>query len=111
MSPPTPETISIIVLESVSSRICTCTWKSPAASHVYADETCSRSDGSLVQSPMNATSALANARNVVSVEIHPALRREIRPPATVIATAPASGEARHTQAPAITRSYPRSARA
>jgi hypothetical protein len=34
MSPPTPETISIIVLESVSSRICSPTWKSPRASHV-----------------------------------------------------------------------------
>ncbi len=34
MSPPTPETMSIIVLESVSSRICTSTSKSPAASHV-----------------------------------------------------------------------------
>ena len=34
MSPPTPETMSIIVLESVSSRICSSTWKSPDSSQV-----------------------------------------------------------------------------
>jgi hypothetical protein len=103
MSPPTPETTSIITLDSVSSRIWTETWKFPAASHVYAVETCSRSDGSAAQSPKNATSAPANATNVVSVEIQPAVRREMRPPATVIAIAPASGDPRQTQAPALIR--------
>ena len=34
MSPPTPETISIIVLESVSRSICSSTSKLPEDSHV-----------------------------------------------------------------------------
>ena len=101
MSPPTPETMSIITLDRVSSRIWTETWKFPAASQVYAVETCSRSDGFAAQSAKNATSAPANATNVVSVEIQPAVRREMRPPASVIATAPASGDPRQIQAPAV----------
>ena len=102
MSPPTPETMSIIVLERVSSRICTWTWKSPAASQVYAVETCSRSDGSAAQSPKNATRAPPNATKVDSVAIQPAVRREMRPPAIVIVKAPTSGDSRQTQAAAIT---------
>ena len=47
---------------------------------------------------------------VVSVEIQPAVRREMRLPASVIASAPTSGASRQIQAPAITqRRQPRSA--
>ncbi len=106
MSPPTPETTSIIVLESGSSRIWNPTSKLPDASHVYAVETCSRSDGSAAHSPTKATSAPPNATNVVSVEIHPAVRREILTPASVIASAPASGE---SSRPSRRPDHPRSA--
>ncbi len=46
-------------------------------------------------------SAPAKARNVVRVEIQPAVRREIHGPASVIASAPPSGASRQIQAPAI----------
>ena len=91
MSPPTPETMSIIVLESVSSRICTSTSKSPDGEPRVRGRDLLAVAGSAAQKPKNATSAPPNARKVVSVEIQPAVRREIRPPASVIATAPPSG--------------------
>ena len=96
MSPPTPETMSIIVLDSVSSRICSSTWKSPDSSQVYAVDTTSRSPCPSAQRPMNATSAPPKATNVVSVEIHAAALREMRVPAIAIASAPTSGERRQT---------------
>ncbi len=101
ISPPTPETMSIITTESGSTRISIPTSKSPAASQVYAVESCSRSSASLDQRPKNATSAPAKATNVVRVEIQPAVRREIHGPVSVIASAPPSGASRQTQAPAI----------
>ena len=45
---------------------------------MYAVETCSRSAGSAAQSPKKATSAPPKATKVVSVEIQPAVRREMR---------------------------------
>src|SRR5512143_2455022 len=104
MSPPTPETTSIIVLESVSSWICSGTSKFPAASHVYAVETCASSVVELAQRPKKATSAPAKATKVASVAIQPAALREMRVPASVTASAPTSGESRQIQAPAITSS-------
>ena len=54
------------------------------------------------------TACLARlGREVHSVEIHAAVWREIRVPASVIDSAPASGERRQIQAPAITRPTPR----
>ncbi len=100
MSPPTPETISIITTASGSTRISKPTSKFTVASHVYAVESSCRSPGSRAQSPKNATSAPPKATNVVSVEIHPASRRLIRVPPSVIASAPASGASRQVQAPA-----------
>jgi hypothetical protein len=61
-----------------------------------------RSDGSAAHNPKKATRAPPNATKVDSVAIHPAVRREMRPPATVIVKAPTSGDSRHTQAAAIT---------
>src|SRR6187431_1129707 len=107
MSPPTPETISIITVESGSTRICRPTSKSPAASQVYAVETTSRSSGLAAHVAKKATTAPPKATNVVSVEMSPAVRREIRPPATAIASAPASGESRQTQPPAAISRAPR----
>src|SRR5919109_4101371 len=99
MRPPTPETISIITAESGSARICRSTSKSPAASHVYAVEMRERSSRLSAHVAKNATSAPPNATNVVSVEIQPAVRREIVWPATVIARQLASGASRQIQAP------------
>ena len=100
MSPPTPETMSIITVASGSTRISMPTSKSPAASHVYAVESSSRSAASRAQSPKNATSAPPKATKVVSVEIQPASRAMMRVPQSVIVSAPASGASRQVQAPA-----------
>ena len=103
MSPPTPETMSIITAERGSTRIWKPTSKSPAASHVYAVDICSRSSGLSPQSPKNATSAPPNATNVVSVETQPAWRREMSSPMNVMNAAPTSGDSRQIQAPVVTR--------
>jgi hypothetical protein len=60
-------------------------------SQVYAVDVCSRSVAFVAQSSKNATSAPPNARKVVSVEIQPAVRREMCCPASVIASVAPSG--------------------
>src|SRR5947208_4628779 len=101
MSPPTPLTISIIIVLRGSTSTSRPTLKLPLCSHVHAVEMCPVCDA-FARSPKNDQRAPANATNTDVVESQPAARREMRMPASVIASVPASGAARQSQAPAIT---------
>src|SRR5215211_1063419 len=85
-----------------SIRMSSGTRKSPAASQVHASE---RTILSSVGRSWRAKKAITDATNETateSVEMKPATRRGIRVPASVIRSAPASGEIRQTQAAAST---------
>ena len=83
------------------------TSKSPAASQVYAVETCSRSAGSAAQSPKNATSAPPNATNVVERR-DPACGASRDPPAGE-RDRERAGERREQADPGAGDGHPRSA--
>src|SRR5919106_960398 len=85
MSPPTPETISIIVAESGSRSSVMPTSKLPVESHVQAVETYSRSSSSWPSRPANETRAPPKETATESVEIQPAVRRSIVSPMTASA--------------------------
>src|SRR5919108_5890793 len=106
ISPPTPETISIIIVLNGSTSTSRPGLKLPACSHVQAVETtpCSLP---WARSPKNDQRAPANATKTLVVESQPAARREMRVPESVIRIAPASGEARQSHAPAVICAAPR----
>src|SRR5262249_19872563 len=99
MRPPTPETTSIITIESGSTRICMPTWKEPPESHVYAVESSLRSPCAWLHMEKKETSAPAKATKTDEVPRYAAVRREIDVPASVIRTAPASGASKQSQPP------------
>src|SRR3954454_22867680 len=98
--PPTPETISIIIVLSGSTITVSPALNVPAWSHVHAVEKCASCDA-FEWSPRNDQTAPANATKPLVVDSHAAVRREIRVPQSVIRSAPASGAARQSHAPAI----------
>src|SRR3954451_9057615 len=101
ISAPTPETISIIITLSGSTRTDRPDWYEPPSIHVHAVEMWCRSCGCSPRRPANAVNAPANATAVDSVETYAAVRREMRVPASVITSAPTSGESRQIHAPAV----------
>src|SRR4029077_16580772 len=86
------------------------TLKLPATSQLYAVEVCERSAGDRLSISTKTTTAAANAAPDVSVEIHPAVRREIDPPSRVISTVEPSGSSRQVQAAAFIRAATRACR-
>ncbi len=101
ISPPTPETISIMNTLSGSTRIERPKLRLPADSQVQAVETCARSLGSCDSMTANETTAAANESATEPVAMTPAARRESwLPPSTITATA-ASGRNRQIQAVVI----------
>src|SRR6266542_1224941 len=87
---------------SGSSRIVRPAWKLPAPSHVHAVERWCRCAASSERSFAKATTAPTKDTEVDPVAIQPAVRPEIRMPASVIASVAASGVTRQIQAAAIT---------
>src|SRR3990172_2584240 len=101
MSPPTPETTSIIVAASGSTRTDMPRSNEPALSQVNAVESSERSPASRAHIAKNVTAAPPKATNTDSVEMTPAVRHEIVSPRSVITRAPASGASRQIQAPTV----------
>src|SRR5439155_7436084 len=102
MRAPTPETTSIMKIESGSTRMLRPTWKLPAASHVHALESCERSPVSRPSIEKKATAAAMNETKTEAVARRPAPRRVQRVPPSVIATVAPSGANRQTHEAMIT---------
>ena len=107
MRPPTPATMSIIIVLSGSTSTLRPTLKLPLWSHVHAVYVTSRRGRSTRASAKNDHSPPANATNTLTVEIQPAARRESRVPPRRMSTVATSGANRQIQAPLpITRAAP-----
>src|SRR5437868_3018266 len=92
--------------ESGSTRMLSPKCSPSAPSHVQAESSCDRSAAGFDSMSTKATTAPANATVVDSVASQPAVRREMRVPARVRTSVPASGATRQIQAPAIIGASP-----
>src|SRR3954447_25647912 len=107
--PPTPVTMSIIIVLSGSTKTDTSTLNAPLCSHVHAVETCACSLP-CARRPKNDHTAPPKATKTLVVEIQPAAARGMLVPSSVIATAPANGANRQIHAPVLIPAAPRGGR-
>src|SRR6185437_503083 len=109
ISPPTPATMSIIIVLSGSTSTLKPTLKPPLCSHVhavYVMPACASEE----RRARKAQRAPPNATKTLRVESHAAARREMRVPPRRIRTVPASGAKRQSQAPFLIRAAPTAGR-